>query len=990
MPFASSSRREALAAALLLAAAAALLLGRLPGIEEGFRGEYCRAESDYHVERGEALLHGVPLRGVERALPSYSVPNAFLCGHLPASAAAAVRLAVLLACAGLVFVLGVLLHSPVCGAAAALLYAIPPPDGESGERWLYALAVLLAAYFLVRRAQERTKAASAGLAAGIGGSFLILSSLCLFPVVLAADERVRERRARWGQAALCAAPFLFLLPWIAMNWRLSGRFVLFEDGRVDDNILTGALGFVRTMGIGDSRKMSGLSMDENVYVWAAARVLRHPWDYLSAVLQRGAYAASLHPLLVLAAAASAWLSRRRDDVRRLALLAAYIVGIHCLMPVQANYFAPAWPLLAVLAAGLAAGRTRPSSARAKTLASRAALALFVPAALLHAATAGLALAYPSRARDPRAFDREIARRPDDAWLRSERGMRALRDGRPAEAVPDLARALALGPSRDREADLSWALLARGGPAARVWERRSPGRILMVSDIRERILRGIYLASRGRRAEAVAAAASALGYRRSMESAGGSDVGAGTPVPHLVLEIIASWPAPSRPALIEFFSAVPGFEFAGQGATAEAWLDMADTADRPDQRRTALEILAFNAARRPGASDDSRDPEKLWSMALAYRDIGEAGRALSLLERPALAGARRDDLLLDMASEAAKAGRRAEASRALSAAERARLEPAKLRRLALLYRDAGDRARSLAVMKRTDMSRPEDLNLLLDLAGSAAKDGRRAQALEVLAFARSSARGGEPLRAVALAYRDLGDYALALDSLRPQARAGDAAMLFDLAVRAARDGRRGDARASLAFAETLSLDAEGLRGLASAWRALGDARGSERARRRLGDLDGLALDRAEAAAASGDRSGAAAQAARVREEALGEEDARRLVLLRQGLGDYSAALAVVERRARARPGDARWRSDAGVLRALQGRPEEAAADWRAAIALDPDLLEASLSLGSLEAARGRRKDAERIFAAALSRPRTPANAGVLERLRAERTKLAEAP
>jgi tetratricopeptide (TPR) repeat protein len=980
---------ERIATALLLLCAAFQLASRFPQIAEASRGEYCRADSDYHVERGEAILHGVPQYGFARAMPSYSVPNAFLCGHLSVSSAAAVRFAVLLACAVLVFALGALLYSGLCGAGAVFLYSFAPPASESGERWLYTLAVLIAAYFLVRRSRSPAPGKNAWLAAGLGATLLMLSSLCLFPFLLALYEWARDRRVRWRDAAgVCLIPFLFLLPWIVMNWRLTGRFVVFEDGRVDDNILTGALGFVHTMGIGNSRKMIGLSMGENVFVWAALQVLRHPLNFLSAVGQRAAYAASLHPLLVVGAAASIWISRKVEDRRQLALLAVYLFGIHILMPVQENYFVPAWPILAVLSAGLLGAWTAPASARLNRMSATAVTAIFVGLLSVQASVLWLVSSYPSRAHAVSALDREISRYPRDAWLWSERGMRLLREGRPAQASGDLGRAFGLAPSRDREVNYAWALLAQGGPAARIWERRTPGRIFMVSDIRERILLGIYLALDGRRAEAVVAEIEALKYKRSFETAGGSDIAAGSPVPHLVLEIIASWPAAARPALIDFFSGIPGFEFAGKSGSAQAWLDMADTAEKPNQRQAALEILAFTAAKRPAALD----PEKMWSMALSYRDIASYSRSLSIMKRPEMGGPKGSDMLLDMAAMAGKGGHRREALEILAFVESTSLDPDRARRLALVYQDAGSCARSLAVMKKTDMGRPTDVHMVLDMAARAAKDGQRPAALASLAFVESLRLDPEKTRTLALAYRDIGGYARALAVMKRAKMAGpkDAGMILDLAVRAARDNQRPAALTSLAFAESLALDAETMRELALGYRALGESRGVARIRRRMGDEDGLALDQAESAVASADKRSALAHLTRVRDSRLVEPEARRLVLAYQNLGEYSAALAVVKRRILAHPGDSQWRNDSGVLHSLLGERDEAIADWSSAISLDPDGLAPYLSLGSLYSSLNRRKEALDVYERASARRHTKEDEGVLRRILEERRKLLPAP
>ena len=833
-----------------------------------------------------------------------------------------------------------------------------------------------------------------------------------------------------------------------MNWRLAGRLVVFEDGRADNNVILGALGFVRTVGIGDTRTMAGLDADRSVYLWAASEILSRPLTFLSAVWQRAAYGASFHPLLVLAAAASAWVWRRREDCRQLALLAAYYVAIHCLMPVQENYFVPAWPLLAVLAAGLLASWTRAASARLKAASAAGVFAIFSVMLAGQGWVLGLVSAYPGRAGEPRALERELAKRADDPWLWSERGLRLLREGRPAEAARDLSRALSLAPGADAERNHAWALLARGGPAARIWERRGRGRMFMIADIRERVLRAIYLALEGRRAEALAELETVRGYRRSSEAGVNARLAVTSPLPPLVLELMSSWPAEKRPALIEFFSGDAGFDFAAENELAQTWLDLTAAKGEDARRLAALEMLSFAeslkldrvrtrklaqtyrdggdysrslAVMKRAKMDDAQDadmlldlaaraaradqrpaalesldyagslkpaPERIRALALAYRDVGGYSRALSVLKRMKLAGPEDADMVLDIAARAARAGQRPAALEGLAFAGTLSLDPARTRRAALASWDLAAYGRSLDVLRRAELRGPGDVRMLLTMAAKAASAGRRREALESLALAESAKPDSEGLRALAVAYRDIGDYPRSLVLLKRADLKGpkDAAMLLDLAVRAGRDGRRPEALAGLAFAETLSLEPESMRGLAQGYRALGESHSAARVRRRMGDEDGVWLDEAESAAASGDRAFALARLARVREPRLVEDEARRLVLLYQGLREYARALEVVRRRTVVHPNSAQWRNDSGVLHSLLGEPDQAVSDWNSAIVLDPDRLGPYLCLGSLYASLNRREEALKVYEQALARRHSKEDAAVLTRILAGRRSL----
>ncbi|MCR4296434.1 MAG: hypothetical protein NUW21_12930, partial [Elusimicrobia bacterium] len=512
---------------------------------------------------------------------------------------------------------------------------------------------------------------------------------------------------------------------------------------------------------------------------------------------------------------------------------------------------------------------------------------------------------------PRALDRELAKRAGDPWLWSERGLRLLREGRPAEASRDLARALTLAPGADAERNYAWALLARGGPAARIWERRRHGRMFMIADIRERVLRAIYLALEGRRTEALAELEGARSYRGSSEAAANARLAASRSLSPVVLELITSWPAEKRPALIEFFSGVGGFDFAAENELARTWLDLTAAKGEAGRRLAALEILSFaegleldhartrklaqtyrdggDSARSPAvmkrakmeaaradqrpAALESLDyagslkaaPERIRTLALAYRDIGGYSRSLAVLKRMKLAGPGDADMVLDIAARAARENQRPAALEGLALAETLSLDPGRRRRTALAYWDLGGYSRSLAVLRRTEIGGPDDIRMLLNMAAKAASAGRRRAALESLAFAEGAKPDSEGIRALALAYRDIGDYPRSLALLKRADLKGpkDAAMLLDLAVRAARAGRRPEALASLAFAESLSLEPESMRSLAQGYRALGESRSAARVRRRMGDEDGVWLDQAESAAASGDRASALARLARVR-------------------------------------------------------------------------------------------------------------------------------
>ncbi|MEK7232705.1 MAG: tetratricopeptide repeat protein [Elusimicrobiota bacterium] len=700
-----AGRWENIATAALLACVGIQLLSRFSKIAEMAPDAFCRQESDFHIEGGEALLHGVPWPGVARAMPAYSVTNAFLYNHLPRAASSWVHVAALLACVTLVFALGAFLYSGICGAGAAFLYALMPHGSEVEERWLYTMAVLIAAYFLARRARAPSLRASAWLAAAIGGSLLILSPLFLFPALLVSYEWARDWRRgpsrRWEAAALCALPLIFLAPWIIMNWRLSGRLVILEDGRAENNIITGALGLVRTLGMADSRAIADIPPGHSALLWAAGEVLLHPMRYLAAVWGRVVYAAGLHPLLVLAAAASAWLSRKREDCRQLQLLAGYFIAIHCLMSVQENYFAPAWPILAVLTAGLFAGWTKPASKRLQGASEAAVYMVFGLLLLVQGGTLALVWSYPGRAAAPQAWERELSSHPKDPWLWSERGMRRLRAGQAAAASGDLARAFSLNPQRDQEIRYAWALLARGGLAARIWERPGSGRSGTTMDFRERILKAVYLGLNGRPREA----GKVMEEVKKLADVSGAN---GTTLAPIILEIISSWPAATRPTVIALFENLAAFRSKiDQESLAEAWLDVVRLNLAAGDLQSAFThagyalVLGRSATTKP-------PPREPGPLDLLRKDEGS--------------------LLFDRAEASLDGGDRTSALTHLARALKKSLSDEQFRHGVLLYQRIGEYALALEVVERRLQIRPDDARWRNDRGTLHSLMGRRKEAI----------------------------------------------------------------------------------------------------------------------------------------------------------------------------------------------------------------------------------------------------------------------
>lgn len=472
---------------------------------------------------GEILAHGI------RALPvgvSYRMPLATLTAarvkHHPPVSPGALKALYRVCALALLVALGCLLHPAgalVSGAAAVLLLKEQGDELSPGSGFY--LIVLLTACLLVWRAREPTPRRTFLLALAIGAGLLYRTPLAFFPPVLALWEwrsrRLSSPRAvRTNLAILCVVPYLFLLPWIGMNWALHRQLVPFEKEAADANVVAGALGLIGSIE-GDLGALIGANAGEgraaSLHAWAAGEVLSHPARYAGAVLRRVGFALSSNQLLAFGAVLSFWLFRRRREFQELALLSVYFLGIHCLMGVQPNYFEPLWPLLAVAAcAPLALAvpndgpRPDPPEHGLAAFAVQGALGALLLLSL-HAGwtAASFGARTGSRRHAPLPdLDRAVAAHPDDAWLRRERGYWRLAEGRLEDAEEDLVKAAALEPANpEHRLRLAWIRALQGRPAALLrwrlppWDRSKPNPQQSELEIESEILKACALLREGR-------------------------------------------------------------------------------------------------------------------------------------------------------------------------------------------------------------------------------------------------------------------------------------------------------------------------------------------------------------------------------------------------------------------------------------------------------------------------------------------------------------
>lgn len=552
-------------------------------------------------------------------------------------------------------------------------------------------------------------------ACGLGATFLTRSTLVFLAPFWMALERFGIRKNRlplWTPAAA----YLFLLPWVFMNWQTRGRFQLLEGGAANMNIVTGALGVV-TGAHGDYQTLMGPGWDNqgSVTLWALRTVLASPAAAAQAAGQRLAYAFGLRPFLFCLALAGFWRLRGSEGARRLALLAAYFLGVHCLMSVEDNYFEPLWPLLAVLAAGLvSSGQSRPVP---RTILSGA-LGVVIVSCLMALAAAGVLLRYTVLARrhpptSPPALEEALSSSPQDAWLLLQRGRSLLSQGRSREATSALARSVAARPLfAAAKLELAWARFEDGDPQPLLTGSFEGGIRQEDLPLRAAVYRAAAALRLGRRAQAEKELEEALRlWRLSRSLLHAAATAKEKAVAELLLRGAEARFAVKAQRLLE--GKPPADAFSVLRLLARL---------RPLHPELFLEAarLAMSMGLPREAAAELREAERLGltraqrlALAAALRAVRDAAAAQRVLN-PLLLKDPAADIWIEQAEIFMLAGRAKQAQDCLGKAAEAGGEPGLLHDLALSYQRLGKPAYSVSLLEALARRRPLDPVMRSDL------------------------------------------------------------------------------------------------------------------------------------------------------------------------------------------------------------------------------------------------------------------------------------
>ena len=199
-----------------------------------------------------------------------------------------------------------------------------------------------------------------------------------------------------------------------------------------------------------------------------------------------------------------------------------------------------------------------------------------------------------------------------------------------------------------------------------------------------------------------------------------------------------------------------------------------------------------------------------------------------------------------------------------------------------------------------------------------------------------------------------------------------------AIAAGDAGQREEALQKAAHALSSPVTVEQLRDIARLYGRLGESRRAfeawkDLAKRQTEDITVL-IEAANAAVSAGEREFALAVLSRIKSANLEDFKQRRQVaLIYQSCGDYLHACPLLEEVARHSPMRAIAIMDQGTCRYLAGAFEAAEADLESALSLDPRLLSAYLTLGSLYVRRGSYSRAAALYDRGLAIASSPDNA-----------------
>lgn len=432
--------------------------------------------------------------------------------------------------------------------------------------------------------------------------------------------------------------------------------------------------------------------------------------------------------------------------------------------------------------------------------------------------------------------------------------------------------------------------------------------------------------------------------------------------------------------------------------AKEIVEKAAGAVKSGKRERALKLLGCAKVLKP-------DQEDLRRIGGVYGELGEYAKALAVIGPLAKLKAWDAGVWTDLAVIEARLKNRSAALNGLARARSLRPGEADLRRIAGLYSELevpADACRIFAALARRT-SQDADLWMAYSQAAMRAKDFK--SALKSLAHAarirpenaavcaeraaiffqfgdvrsvRKLLAQAETLnptdadrRRMAAIYLDLKENGRAAEILASVTDYSpeDAGLLIGQARGLAISGEREAALVSLARAESLNPDNEDLRRIAALYRQLNEQQRASTILNlligRLPKLASLWIESAEISIQNGQSVAALKLLAGAQGLKLDSKERHKISLLYQDLGQFAPALSILSRLARKYPANAVFVSDEGLCHYRSGNVKKALEKLRKAISMDPKLLAAYLTLGTIYTSQGDYGNAVEVYDLALA-------------------------
>ena len=312
---------------------------------------------------GEALFFGIPHDNLAWCMPLQLVLLSALKLHLSPQGYEVVTQALGICVPAIMFVLALQFGSVVSAAIVVCVAAIVGNEFTRVfcldlEQLLYTLTLLLLALALALKRGNDTPRSNWTVAFLLGIGTMIRSPIYFFALVLLAHEILAKRTSQTKpvlaaavrSAPLFILPLLMLAPRMWMIWKSEGMFSLFESTRLNNALITTALGMV--VSVDHPLSLVGLEKDSQILSWFWAQAAAHPSLLIAGLFKRFYTIFTVAPLLFVAAGAALLRFRKSETLIMSGLMCAFFVAFYSALALELRYLIPLCALTLSMTAAL--------------------------------------------------------------------------------------------------------------------------------------------------------------------------------------------------------------------------------------------------------------------------------------------------------------------------------------------------------------------------------------------------------------------------------------------------------------------------------------------------------------------------------------------------------------------------------------------------------------------------------------------------------------